>query len=41
MFAGGFVIGILQKETSLIIAALIMCVISSALIVAIDKRKKI
>jgi hypothetical protein len=39
MFAGDFFIGILQKENSLIIAALVMCVISSVLIFAINKRK--
>jgi hypothetical protein len=39
MMVGDFVIGILQKETSLIIASLVMCVISSVLIFAINKRK--
>ena len=39
MFVGDFFIGILQKENSLIIAALVMCIISSALIFAINKRK--
>lgn len=39
MFIGDFFIGISQKENSLIIAAIIMCVISSAMIVAINKRK--
>jgi hypothetical protein len=39
MFVGDFIIGILQKENTLIISALIMCIISSALIFAINKRK--
>jgi hypothetical protein len=40
MFIGDFLIGISQKENSLIIAALVMCVISSALLFAINKRKQ-
>jgi len=39
MFVGDFFIGISQKENSLIISALVMCIISSALIVVINKRK--
>jgi len=39
MFVGDFFIGILQKENSLIISAIVMCIISSALIVVINKRK--
>ena len=39
MFVGDFFIGILQKENSLIISALAMCIISSALIFVINKRK--
>jgi len=39
MFVGDFFIGISQKDKSLIIGALVMCTISSALIVAINKRK--
>src|SRR5687768_428500 len=39
MFVGDLIIGILQKNNSLIIAALVMCAISSALIFAINKRK--
>lgn len=39
MFVGDFLIGISQKENSLIIAALVMCIISSALIFVINKRK--
>jgi hypothetical protein len=39
MFVGDFFIGISQKDNSLIISALVMCIISSALIFAINKRK--
>ena len=39
MFVGDFFIGISQKDISLIIAAVVMCIISSALIFAINKRK--
>jgi hypothetical protein len=39
MFVGDFLIGISQKDNSLIVAALVMCIISSALIFAINKRK--
>lgn len=39
MFVGDFFIGISQKNTSLIISALVMCIISSGLIFAINKRK--
>ena len=39
MFVGDFFIGISQKENSLIISALVMCVISAALIFAINKRR--
>ena len=39
MFVGDFFIGISQKNNSLIIAALVMCIISSALLFAINKRK--
>ena len=38
MFVGDFFIGISQKENSLIISAIVMCVISSALIVVINKK---
>jgi hypothetical protein len=38
MFVGDFIIGISQKENSLIISALVMCMISSALIFLINKR---
>lgn len=40
MFVGDFFIGISQKDNSLIVAALVMCIISSAMIFAINKRKK-
>lgn len=39
MFVGDFFIGISQKNNSLIISALVMCVISSVMIFAISKRK--
>src|SRR5215203_5312132 len=40
MFVGDFFIGISQKENSLIISAVVMCIISSAMIYAINKRKE-
>ncbi len=39
MMVGDFFIGISQKENSLIISALVMCIICSAMIFAINKRK--
>src|SRR6187551_3634504 len=39
MFIGDFFIGISQKESSLIIAAIVMCIISSAMLLALNKRK--
>jgi hypothetical protein len=39
MFVGDFFIGILQKENSLIVSALVMCAISAALLFAINKRR--
>jgi hypothetical protein len=39
MMVGDLLIGISQKENSLIIGAVVMCIISSALIFAINKRK--
>ncbi|HTE23277.1 hypothetical protein [Flavitalea sp.] len=39
MFVGDFFIGISQKNNSLIIAALVMCIISSVMIFAINRRK--
>lgn len=40
MFAGDFIIGISQKDDSLIMSALIMCFVSSVLIVAINRQSK-
>ncbi len=39
MFVGDFFIGISQKENALIVSALVMCVISSVLIFALNKKK--
>jgi hypothetical protein len=39
MFIGDLFIGISQKETSLIISAVVMCLISSAMLFAIQKRR--
>ncbi len=39
MFVGDFFIGISQKENSLIIAALVMCVIAGLMLFALNKRK--
>lgn len=39
MFVGDFFIGISQNENSLIIAALVMCIISSVMIYIINKSK--
>jgi hypothetical protein len=39
MFVGDVIIGISQKENSLIISALVMCIISSVMIFVINKRK--
>jgi hypothetical protein len=39
MMVGDLVIGILQKENSLIIGALVMMIISAALLIVINKRK--
>ena len=41
MFVGDFFIGISQKENSLIISALVMCVFSSVMLYAINKRASI
>jgi hypothetical protein len=38
MFIGDFIIGIVQKENGLVISALVMCIISSALLFALNKR---
>jgi len=39
MFVGDFFIGISQKNNSLIIGAVVMCIISSALIFVINRRR--
>ena len=39
MFVGDFFIGISLKENTLIISAIVMCIFSSAMIFAINKRK--
>lgn len=39
MFIGDGIIGILQKETPMIIAAVVMCLISSLMLVAVNKSK--
>jgi hypothetical protein len=38
MFIGDFLVGIAQKENALVVVALVMCVISSAMIFAINRR---
>ena len=38
MFMGDLVIGIVQKENSLVFSAMAMCLISSIMLVAINKR---
>ncbi len=38
MFVGEFFIGIAQKENTLVISAVVMCIISSALLFAINKK---
>jgi hypothetical protein len=39
MFVGDFFIGLSQKENSLIISAIVMCVVSSAMLFAINRRR--
>jgi hypothetical protein len=39
MFVGDFFIGISQKNNSLIISAVVMCIISSAMLFVLNKRK--
>jgi hypothetical protein len=39
MMVGDFFIGIVLKNNSLIIAALVMCIVSAALLFAINKRR--
>lgn len=38
MFLGDLAIGIWQKENSLIIAAIVMCIVSSGMIYAVNRR---
>ena len=38
MFVGDFLIGISQKENSLVISAVVMCIISSAMIFVINRK---
>lgn len=39
MFVGDLLIGISQKENSLIMSAIVMCIISSAMLFAINRRR--
>ena len=39
MFVGDFFVGISQKENPLIISAVVMCVISSAMLFALNRKK--
>jgi hypothetical protein len=39
MFAGDLVIGIVQKENALIIAAIVMCLISATLLLVLKKKQ--
>jgi hypothetical protein len=39
MFAGDFFIGISQNESRLVISAIVMCMISSTMIAALNKRR--
>lgn len=39
MFIGDLAIGILQKENALVISAVVMCVLSSAMLFAINRKK--
>lgn len=39
MFVGDFFIGISQKESSLIISAIVMCLISAAMLLVLNRRK--
>lgn len=39
MFIGDFIIGITQRGNSIIMSAIFMCIISSAMLYAINKRK--
>ncbi len=40
MFVGDFLIGILQQENSLMMSAIVMCIVSSALLYFINKPSK-
>jgi hypothetical protein len=39
MFAGDFVIGMIQNENSLVVAALVMCIISAAILFALNRKR--
>ncbi len=39
MFVGDFLIGISQKENSLIMSAIVMCIISAAMLFVINRRR--
>jgi hypothetical protein len=39
MFVGDFLVGISQKDNTLIMSAIVMCIISSGMLFAIQKRK--
>ena len=39
MFVGDFLIGISQRENSLIMSAIVMCIISSAMLFVINRRR--
>ncbi len=41
MFIGDLIIGVLHKENTTIISAIVMCIISSALLYAINKRNNL
>jgi hypothetical protein len=40
MMVGDFFIGISQKENSLVLGALVMCIVSSAMIFALNKKRQ-
>ncbi|MBL0007025.1 MAG: hypothetical protein IPP25_07485 [Saprospiraceae bacterium] len=39
MFVGDFLIGISQKENSLVMSAIVMCIVSSAMLFVINRRR--
>lgn len=39
MFAGDFVIGIVQNENSLMMSAIVMCLVSAAMLFVLNKRR--